>query len=355
VVIEADRPAAETVGGPRPGAAPADRCPFARPFPAGFDACPAHQAAVFVPTDSMHHPLRAQLTCRHLTTGTAGAAAGRYYARCGLGTAPERMRWLALVTPARLEVMRALQSEFDAAVAEQRQALFLAKAGQVRSPESAERVAALEAAIRRFLDAATAFVAEHGERFRDVGLPTGPLLQLIEEMCWAWAHTRAIPSSRQRRPVDTIPVAFQPFLHPVTHAPWQDTTRTESPGTATLDGELVAVAEPALLDTGTLRVSRLPDRDGVSVHGEIDSGNAELLADTLEAALRGSGEQHLDVSGLLFCAVAGLRALVRTAESLPPGARLVVHGMPEHIHRAMGLVGWARVPNLLVVPAGQAA
>jgi anti-anti-sigma regulatory factor/anti-sigma regulatory factor (Ser/Thr protein kinase) len=325
--------------------APDDRCPFSRPFPPDFGDCAAHQAMAFVPTDTMHHPLRTELTCRHLTVGYTPATAGRHYARCGLGTAPERLRWLAAITPARLEVMRALQEELDAAVTAERDALLRARATQLALPDQAAPREALEAALRRLLSTLAGFMAEQEQRFADAGLPVAPLLTLLEELCWSWAHTRpAHPRRGEAVRAPAFPPVAQAFLQPVSSAPRRELVgRAVARGQAGVEGNGGAAPEPAaakaLFDAAGLRVDRLPE--GVSLHGELDARNADLLGATLEAALDGAGEQHVDASGLFFCSLSGLRALVRTAQRLRPGARLVIHGMPEQTRRAMGLVGWA--------------
>ena len=331
--------------------APADRCPHRRPFPEGFDACPAHQAVAFVPTDTMHRPLRTELSCRHLATGQQpGAAGGSFYARCSLGSADERVRWLAMVTPARLEVMRALQEEFDAGVAAQRADLFNARAELLNRPESAARRRELEAALQAFLAAAAGFVAGREQRFEDVGLPAPALLRLVEDLCRSWAQTRPARSGDVAAELERFPVASQPFLQAVAQAPWHDHELAGRPvaasGSAPRHAARTWAEDEPLLDGVGLRMTR--GAGGVvNVYGEVDARNADLFAETLRAALSGPADRHVDAGGLLFCAVSGLRALVRTAQRLDPGARLVVHGMPEQMRRAMQLVGWAEVPNLV--------
>jgi anti-anti-sigma factor len=241
------------------------------------------------------------------------------------------MRWLAMVTPARVEVMRALQVEFDAALAVRRDTLVRARAAELAAPDSPLCRAELEAAVADFLAAATAFVAAREARFADVGLPTATLIALVEEMCRAWARSRPPAARGGDEHFEVFPVASQPFLRPVAEAPWRERT----------------AGEP-LLDAPGLRLTRDPD-GLLGLHGELDARNADRLDAALEAALSGGGECHVDASGLLFGGVAGLRVLVRTAQRLEPGGRLVVHGMPEPMRRAMALVGWAEVPNLVVV------
>jgi anti-anti-sigma regulatory factor len=349
-----DRSVAQPVGptglSPRAGV-PADRCPFPRPFPVDFGGCAAHQAVAFVPTDTLHHPLRTELTCRHLTTGSGSGSAGRYYARCGLGGPPERLRWLAVVTPPRLAVMRALQEELDAAVAPQRDALLRAKAGQLAALDPARAREALETAVRSFLTATASFLLEREERFADVGLPVAPLLRQVEELCWAWARTRPVPLASPEAAGQAFPPVAQAFLQPLVEASWRE---RELLGRPAWRGAAPAPVATALLDTPSLRVTRRPG-GGVSLHGELDARNADLLGAALEAALGGEGEQHVDASGLLFCSLSGLRALVRTAQRLGPAARLVVGGMPEPLRRAMELAGWADTGSMIVTAGVQAA
>ena len=68
---------------------PADACPYPRPFPADFDACPTFEVEPWAPVDSHFQPLRTQRTCRHLTVGQGN---GSYYPRCALGAAIDRAR-----------------------------------------------------------------------------------------------------------------------------------------------------------------------------------------------------------------------------------------------------------------------
>ncbi|HEV7677281.1 MAG TPA: STAS domain-containing protein [Candidatus Dormibacteraeota bacterium] len=348
----------------RQGGEASDRCPHRRPFPADFIGCEAHQAVTFVPTDSLHRPLLTALTCRHLTAGQSGTgSSARYYARCALGAEPERLRWLAMVTPARLEVMRVLQAEFDAATAPQRDALFAARAGWREQPRSIELRHELDARVREFLATATAFVETNADRFGDVGLPPGALLRLVEDLTGAWARSRGEWDDGRRgldgRPRSTgrpggddlaaLPLASQAFLRPVAEAPWrQDAGQGGTPpGTEQ--------AAEVLLDTGAVRVARLSGASRVTLSGEVDAANAEVVATALVTGLAGRGDRHLDLSGLLFCAVAGLRAMVQASECVEPGGRVLVHGMPVHLQRAMHLVGWAGLPTLVLAGSGVSA
>jgi anti-anti-sigma regulatory factor len=72
----------------------------------------------------------------------------------------------------------------------------------------------------------------------------------------------------------------------------------------------------------------------------------------VERALAGlttrAGDAHLDLSGLLFCDLGGLQAIVRAAQALEPGRRLVLSGIPRQLERALEIVNWAPLPNLSI-------
>ena len=69
-----------------------DRCPYPRPFPAGFADCPSYEPVSFDATDSQNKPLGTWPTCRHLTTGADVENRGRFYPRCALGSPEQRLQ-----------------------------------------------------------------------------------------------------------------------------------------------------------------------------------------------------------------------------------------------------------------------
>jgi hypothetical protein len=62
-------------------------CPFARPFPLGFDKCPDYRPILYVSAHAAYSEMMEVLTCQHLQVGTTGL--GRYYPQCRVG-APTR-------------------------------------------------------------------------------------------------------------------------------------------------------------------------------------------------------------------------------------------------------------------------
>ena len=61
-----------------------------------------------------------------------------------------------------------------------------------------------------------------------------------------------------------------------------------------------------------------------------------------------AGDVHVDLSGLLFCDLGGLQAIVRAAQALEPGRRMVLRGIPRQLERALEIVDWAPLPNLSI-------
>jgi anti-anti-sigma regulatory factor len=302
-----------------------DRCPFRRPFEPGFSDCPTFQAVGFIAADSLHRSLGEKITCGHLTCGSHAESTGRYYARCGLGSATDRAKWLALISPTRLERLRALQEEFDAYSRPQRQLLLDAKAAALKAPVQRGPKAELERRITDFLDGVATFLREREQRFQEVGLPPGQLMPLIDDWCWAWAASRELGDP-------------QSFLGAPAVPGWHETrasTRAD------------ALPSVPVYEDGMLRITRTVDPPRLAFIGDIDASNLDAVADALAVAVTGARELEIDLSEVMFCDLGGLRALVRTATGLEPSHRLVLRGTPHHVRRVFDLVGWATLPNLV--------
>ena len=59
---------------------PQDACPFARPFPTGFDMCPEFRPMLYLSSHPSYGQMKEVLSCQHLQTGTIQP--GRYYPQC---------------------------------------------------------------------------------------------------------------------------------------------------------------------------------------------------------------------------------------------------------------------------------
>lgn len=312
----------------------ADRCPYPRPFPDNFDACPAFQATSFIAADSRNRPLGTWRTCRHLGTGDDLENRGRFYPRCALGDQQQRVHWLAQVSPAKLDVVRALQEEFDQLSRPHRELLFDARARLHSGPASAEREPELEQLINAFLTTIDHFLDQNDERFRDVGLPAEPLRQLIKEWVWAWVRTPELATPRfDEQPLEVFDPPVRAFLGAPT-APAVSAARR-------------LWDRPLYADT-ILQILPTVDPPGLALVGDVDRSNVAAVAQAL-ARMRGhAGDVHLDLSGLLFCDLGGLQAIVRASQALDAGRRLVLHGIPRQLERALEIVDWAPLPNLAI-------
>jgi anti-anti-sigma factor len=86
------------------------------------------------------------------------------------------------------------------------------------------------------------------------------------------------------------------------------------------------------------------------VRGELDFSNASRFVPVARAAL-GAGVRTLDASGLVFCDVAGIRALVSAADALRPYALpLTVTGADGVLVRMLHLTG---AVNSLMLQVGE--
>jgi anti-anti-sigma factor len=109
----------------------------------------------------------------------------------------------------------------------------------------------------------------------------------------------------------------------------------------------------AFMDGGTvyadkqLVVTRTLDPIGLCFSGEIDINNRGAVAASLGAIEAHDMDVHLDLSGLIFCDISGIRAFVEAAEHRQNG-RLMLHGLPDLLQTVMRVTGWTDLPNLEV-------
>jgi anti-anti-sigma factor len=87
---------------------------------------------------------------------------------------------------------------------------------------------------------------------------------------------------------------------------------------------------------------------GLRFVGAVDTSNVEAVRRVLDTTLKQHPDMdvHIDVSGLEFADVSGIRALVSAAESAEDSRRFVLHGLPPLVTRVMDVVGWSELPAL---------
>ncbi|HXC76215.1 MAG TPA: STAS domain-containing protein, partial [Candidatus Acidoferrum sp.] len=101
-----------------------------------------------------------------------------------------------------------------------------------------------------------------------------------------------------------------------------------------IDDQVDALTDGTVYADKRLVVMRVPDPIGLRFSGEIDINNCGAVARCLsEIPAQGVGV-HLDVSGLIFCDISGIRAFVEAAEQREKG-RLMLHGLPELLQTVM--------------------
>jgi anti-anti-sigma regulatory factor len=98
---------------------------------------------------------------------------------------------------------------------------------------------------------------------------------------------------------------------------------------------------------GALRISSTSNPLRLTITGEIDESSYPVLLVGLAAA--GEGEIHIDLSGVTYCDLAGLRAIVRLAEP-SSGSRLarhvVLHAVPPRFREILHILGWDEIPGI---------
>jgi anti-anti-sigma factor len=88
------------------------------------------------------------------------------------------------------------------------------------------------------------------------------------------------------------------------------------------------------------------------VRGEIDASNADRFASALRAVVSG-GLQRVDLSGLEFCAVAGIRAMLSVTDQPHRGtAPVTLEGVPPVLVKLLRMTGAADHPGIEVIGRG---
>jgi anti-anti-sigma regulatory factor len=118
------------------------------------------------------------------------------------------------------------------------------------------------------------------------------------------------------------------------------------------DRQAPGVASAELYADKQLVVLRTTTPPGVRFVGEIDASNSNAVSAALAAAVELEGDVHVDVSSLLFCDISGIRELVAAAQAMAAGRRLLLHGLPALIETVIRVVGWSRLPTLVVCECG---
>lgn len=169
---------------------PGDECPYAKPFGAEFDACPAYQQTQFVPLDTQYRTLDSIWTCSNLDLGRITGAPWRHFARCRIGDAQARRAWVRNVREDRLAVARGMQRAMAPLMAERVTELWALKGRQLAAPTGSEDHAAATAELLRrgndFLTAIEGFFEDNAGDMRRLDLPIDATVDLFREIVYRW-------------------------------------------------------------------------------------------------------------------------------------------------------------------------
>jgi anti-anti-sigma factor len=102
-------------------------------------------------------------------------------------------------------------------------------------------------------------------------------------------------------------------------------------------------------DDGVMRMTATRNPPGLAIAGEIDESTYPALVARLEE-LAGRDEIHLNLAGVEYCDLAGLRAMVRMAGTGrgSDSRQVVLHEVPPQLRTVLGIVGWDSTPGLVI-------
>ena len=108
----------------------------------------------------------------------------------------------------------------------------------------------------------------------------------------------------------------------------------------------------AAYDNGVLRITPTAVPPGLAIAGEIDEATYPALVTSLHELAGRHQDLHLDLSGVSYCDLAGLRAIVRLADGDGPGMPGTSGCGTSRRTSAMvlAITGWDALPGLAVEP-----
>ena len=118
----------------------------------------------------------------------------------------------------------------------------------------------------------------------------------------------------------------------------------------------MVICHPAS-DDALLRITCIPGQAALAIAGEIDDYTHAALVDALRGLTDGLHEIHINLAGLEYCDIAGLRAIVLLAGGNAnhghEGTRLVLHEVPVYLRTVLQILGWDTTPGLAIEKPGQ--
>jgi anti-anti-sigma factor len=103
--------------------------------------------------------------------------------------------------------------------------------------------------------------------------------------------------------------------------------------------DTAGIRTPDTVADPPLRITPLFDPAGLRIEGELDYATLPALTGALVSMVRGDSF-CVDLSGLVFCDVGGLRALVTVAAGMRDGHVLTLRSPSLQVRRLLQLTGW---------------
>ena len=278
----------------------ADRCRFQHSFDSGAVGCAAFQSLAFMAATSYGKPLGSHIACAHLRAGEL--ARNQFYPRCALGDDRERLRWVANVGPGTVEVARSLSEEFESVASRYRPRLVAAKATLLNAPPPRRGRSrdALAALIQDFLAEIDAFINRNTARISQTGFSPEALTAMASRGMLEWQGDRRLD----------LPSIDEEWIG-------------QTPPTEELAGSDV-------VDASGLLITRVANPPVLRLAGQVDQANLSSLTAALDATSPTGTPTQLDLSGLTFCSVGAMRALIEAAAS----GEFQLVGIPPHLASA---------------------
>lgn len=114
-----------------------------------------------------------------------------------------------------------------------------------------------------------------------------------------------------------------------------------------------------ICDDGVLRIRVAGDPPQLVMAGEIDESVYPMLVRALEATAAGQHEIHVHLHEVVYCDLAGLRAIVRLAGpgtgAGVTGHHVVLHGLSAHLMAVLRILGWDVLAGLTIAPGASEA
>ncbi|TQK51610.1 anti-anti-sigma regulatory factor [Streptomyces sp. SLBN-118] len=91
---------------------------------------------------------------------------------------------------------------------------------------------------------------------------------------------------------------------------------------------------------------RIEQPPGLRIEGVVDIHAHRHLHGALDVIASIEGDLQLDLSGLEFLDIGGLRMLIGFARTRKPGDHVELTGLAPHLRNVIALVGWDDTPGL---------